>query len=165
MRFLYYAFKALICSPYTAPLLWLHSEDLFRPSDLLSHVHHTTPQIAMEPVDGIRDLDLDNLAILNQKSTKNAPVALTATDDITKWPSWLNGKTPMGSSGELQNDTACVVILVESEQDSRDTDAFYFYFYSYNRGANITMVLQPLRGLLEGKLEDNMHFGDHVGDW
>lgn len=119
----------------------------------------------MEPIDGVPDLDLDNLAILNDNSRESAPVALTATDDITKWPSWLNGETPVGPSGELHNATACVVILVEPEQDSRDTDAFYFYFYSYNRGANITMVLQPLRGLLEGKLEDNMHFGDHVGDW
>lgn len=119
----------------------------------------------MELLDGLPNLDLDNLAILNGKSNGNAPVALTATDDITKWPSWLNGETPVGSSGDLQNATACVVILVESEQDSRIMDAFYFYFYSYNRGANITMVLEPLRGLLEGKLEDNMHFGDHVGDW
>lgn len=130
-------------------------------------MQHTTPEIAMKPVDGLpQALNLDNLAILNDKATSsNAPVALTATDDITKWPSWLDGETPEGSAGELHNATACVVILVESEHSSEDVDAFYFYFYSYNRGANITMVLQPLRGLLEGRLEDNMHFGDHVGDW
>lgn len=135
-------------------------------------MQHTTPEISGEPaLEGVPQvLDLDNLAILDDKATSNAPVALTATDDITKWPSWLNGQTPEeeeeeGSAGELQNATACVVILVASGQSSQDIDAFYFYFYSYNRGANNTMVLQPLRGLLEGKLKDDMHFGDHVGDW
>lgn len=115
----------------------------------------------MEPVDGLPELDLDNLSILNEGP---APVALTAMDDITMGPAWLYGDTP-DKSGRLENSTACVVILVESEQDSRNIDVFYFYFYSYNRGANITQVLEPIQGLLEGKLDHWMNFGDHVGDW
>ncbi len=41
---------------------------------------------------------------------------------------------------------------------------FFFYFYSYDRGANISQVLEPLDGLFKD-VEDDMHFGDHVGDW
>ncbi|KAJ4386785.1 hypothetical protein N0V93_009683 [Gnomoniopsis smithogilvyi] len=148
----------------TPPLVWLHSDDLFRPSDLLQHIRHTTPMINMEPLDGLPEITLENLALLNEKATGNGPVALTAKDDITAFPAWLYGETP-GKTGKLENSTACVVILVESKHESSNLDAFYFYFYSYNRGVNITSVLPPIQGLLEGKLDREMYFGDHVGDW
>lgn len=120
--------------------------------------------VHMEPIDGLPELDLDNMALLNKRSN-NGPVALTANDDITKLPAWLFGEMP-DESGRLQNATPCVVILVESEKDPRDMDAFYFYFYSYNRGANISQALPPINGLLEDSdMDHNMHFEDHVGDW
>ncbi|ROV90103.1 hypothetical protein VMCG_09786 [Cytospora schulzeri] len=148
-----------------APLVWLHSEDPFRPSDILQHVRHTTPMVQMEPIARLPELDLDNLALLNERFEDDGQVALTAKDDITKLPAWLFGETP-DESGKIPTAVPCVVILVESEKDSSHTDAFYFYFYSYNRGANVTQTLPPIKGLLEDSdMDHKMHFEDHVGDW
>lgn len=119
----------------------------------------------MEPIDGLPELDLDNLSLLNQRLGGSEQVALTANDDITQLPAWHFGEVP-DASGRLQTAIPCVVILVESEQDSSQTDAFYFYFYSYNRGANITQALPPIRGLLEdADMDHKMNFEDHVGGW
>lgn len=117
-----------------------------------------------EPVDGLPELDLDNLALLNDRGLDGRPVALTAGDEVTQVPDWFLGETP-DETGTLKNATACVVILVESEGDSNDLAAFYFYFYSYNRGANSTQVLEPIKSMIEKDIEPGMHFGDHVGDW
>ncbi|KAK7447223.1 hypothetical protein Landi51_07098 [Colletotrichum acutatum] len=114
----------------------------------------------MEPIRGLPQLDLDNLALLNDY-WNNGPVSLTANGDITSLPAWLLGETP-DESGKLHNATSCVVITVD--RGSEDLDAFYFYFYSYDQGANITQVLPPMNGLIEDT-EHGMHFGDHVGDW
>lgn len=158
--------------PYNpAPLIWLHSEDPFRPADILQHVRHTTPLVRREPIAGLPELDLDNLALLNEYGAGpdggggggSDPVALTANDDITKLPAWLFGETP-DESGRVHNATPCVVILVESEKDSNVVDAFYFYFYSFDRGANLTQVLPPLYSLIDDTVH-GMHFGNHVGDW
>ncbi|TFA97889.1 Putative vacuolar protein sorting-associated protein TDA6 [Trichoderma ghanense] len=142
-----------------APLVWLHSDDPFRPADLLQHIRHTTPTINQTAIPDLPELDLDNLAILNDIG--GGKVALTSNDDITTLPAWLYGSSP-DDSGRIANATPCVVILVE--HNARNVDAFYFYFYSYDRGANITQVLQPLNRLIEDT-EHGMHFGDHVGDW
>ncbi|KAL1847994.1 hypothetical protein Daus18300_013754 [Diaporthe australafricana] len=118
-----------------------------------------------EAVEGLPELNLDNLAVLNDDGLDDGPVALTSADDeVTQLPTWLLGETP-DETGTLHNATACVVILVESEGGSGDLGAYYFYFYSYNRGPNITQVLEPIKGMLEEGLEPGMHFGDHVGDW
>ncbi|KAG6110047.1 hypothetical protein E4U13_005562 [Claviceps humidiphila] len=107
-----------------APLVWLHSLDPFRPSDLLTHVRHTTPTIDQVPVPNLPSLTLDNLALLNGL---NGTVALTSKDDVTTLPSWLMGDVP-DETGRTANATACVVILVDKGQ--HEVDAFYFYFYS-----------------------------------
>ncbi|TWU72786.1 hypothetical protein ED733_003771 [Metarhizium rileyi] len=142
-----------------APLVWLHSDDPFRPSDLLEHIRHTTPKVNQEPLSDLPDLDLSNLALLNNIS--HGLVALSSNDNVTALPAWLLGELP-DASGRIVNATPCVVILVE--QSPRDIDAFFFYFYSYDRGANLTQVLEPLNGFIEDT-EHGMHFGDHVGDW
>ncbi|KAG6019414.1 hypothetical protein E4U40_007065, partial [Claviceps sp. LM458 group G5] len=126
-----------------APLVWLHSLDPFRPSDLLTHVRHTTPTIDQVPVPNLPSLTLDTLALLNGL---NGTVALTSKDDVTTLPSWLMGDVP-DETGRTANATACVVILVDKGQD--ELDAFYFYFYSYDRGANLTQVVEPLNRLVE----------------
>ncbi|KAL6790974.1 hypothetical protein J3E68DRAFT_411725 [Trichoderma sp. SZMC 28012] len=144
-----------------APLVWLHSDDPFRPADLLQHIRHTTPATNQSSIPNLPKLDLDNLALLNDVDTKGGRIALTSDDDITGLPPWLYGSLP-DESGRIANATPCVVILVE--KSARDVDAFFFYFYSYDRGANITQVLEPLNRLIEDT-EHGMHFGDHVGDW
>ncbi|KAL6899965.1 hypothetical protein GGI43DRAFT_405934 [Trichoderma evansii] len=142
-----------------APLVWLHSDDPFRPSDLLEHIRHTTPAVNHSFVPDLPELNLDNLALLNNISSET--VALTSHDDVTTLPAWLYGENP-DESGRIANATACVVVLVE--RSPRDVDAFFFYFYSYDRGANITQVVEPLNRPIEDT-EHGMHFGDHVGDW
>ncbi|KAL6874420.1 hypothetical protein HDV57DRAFT_227521 [Trichoderma longibrachiatum] len=142
-----------------APLVWLHSEDPFRPADLLQHIRHTTPAINQTRISNLPELGLDNLALLNDVG--GGKIALTSNDDVTTLPAWLYGSNP-DDSGRIANATPCVVILVE--HNARDVDAFFFYFYSYDRGANITQVLEPLNRLIEDT-EHGMHFGDHVGDW
>ncbi|KAH8653631.1 hypothetical protein BX600DRAFT_515886 [Xylariales sp. PMI_506] len=142
-----------------APLVRLHSEDPFRPADLLQHLRHTTPTVDQQPVPGVPELDLDNLAVLN--GVDGNPVALSATDNITTLPAWLFGEAP-DASGRIYNATPCVVILVE--HSSSDIDAFFFYFYSFNRGANITQVMEPLNRLIFDAA-GRMNFANHVGDW
>lgn len=128
-------------------------------------MRHTAPILNDKPVAGLPEVDLDNLALLNNRGHSGDPVALTSIgDEVTQLPDWFLGETP-DESGALHNATACVVILVESTLDAGDLDAFYFYFYSYNRGPNIFQVLEPITGMLEEKIEPGMHFGDHVGDW
>lgn len=145
-----------------APLVWLHSEDPFRPSDILEHVRRTAPTVNERPVPGVPALDLDNLDLLNHVDVDvNQVVALTSNDDVTTLPSWLYGETP-DEKGRISNATACAVIIVE--QSARDVDAFFFYFYSYDRGANISQVLEPLNSFAMG-MADGMHYGCHVGDW
>lgn len=146
----------------TAPLVRLHSDDPFRPSDILQHLRHTTPMVHLKPIVGLSGLNLDNLSLLNDK-LDSGPVALTSNDDVSKLPAWILGEEP-DESGRLQNATSCVVILIESGKDSQDIDAFYFYFYSYDRGPNITQILPPINSLVEDTVA-GMHFGDHVGDW
>ncbi|KAH8895249.1 hypothetical protein GQ53DRAFT_743982 [Thozetella sp. PMI_491] len=145
-----------------APLVWLHSEDPFRPSDLLEHVRHTTPALDQRAISGLPALDLDNLSILEDYGGRK--VALTADDDPTTLPTWLFGAAP-DSTGRIHGATPCVVILVE--KTPVEVDAFFFYFYSYNQGGNISQVLQPIKSLLETEdgAKDGLHFGDHVGDW
>jgi hypothetical protein len=141
-------------------MLWLHSEDPFKPSDFLQHVRHTTPLLDRKPIPDLPQLDLDNLELLNKYGEQ---VALTSNDDITKEPEWLFGESP-DASGKIHDSIPCCVIAVE--KSPRDVDVFYFYFYSYDRGANITQVLEPINGIFD--LDDErrkLHFGDHVGDW
>ncbi|KAF4919203.1 putative vacuolar protein sorting-associated protein TDA6 [Colletotrichum viniferum] len=144
------------------PLLWLHSDDPFKPSDLLTHVRHTTPAVDRKPISDLPSLDLDNLEILNAYGNKDH-VALVSDDDPTTYPKWLYGEAP-DETGRIHNSTPCVVVLVEKNE--RELDAFYFYFYSFNEGPNITQVLEPLDRLVKGpKAASGMHFGDHIGDW
>lgn len=143
-----------------APLVWLHSDDPYRPSDLLTHIQHTTPTVNKKPISGLPPLDLDNLEILNESEGE---VALVSSEDPLTFPEWLLGVAP-DSTGQIHNATPCVVIIVEKNQV--EVDAFYFYFYSWNEGPNVTQVLEPLDRLLQGsEAGEGMSFGLHVGDW
>ncbi|KAH7313607.1 hypothetical protein B0I35DRAFT_435545 [Stachybotrys elegans] len=152
------------CPDYVAdyaPLVWLHSEDPYKPSDLLAHLQHTTPELNGEEIAHLPPLDLDNLEILNDYHP--GEVALRSNDDPLSHPRWLAGEAP-DESGRIHNSTPCVVILVE--KSPQELDAFYFYFYSYNEGPNITQVLEPMDRFVDGeKAALGIHFGNHVGDW
>ncbi|KAM5354828.1 hypothetical protein ACJ41O_001474 [Fusarium nematophilum] len=157
----------LTCPDYVAshaPLLWLHSDDPFKPSDLLAHIHHTTPKLkdkSLKDAEGLPSLDLDNLDVLNKWGDN---VALTSNDDPLSLPDWIRGEAP-DEDGRIRNSTACVVILVDKDEPEV-VDAFYFYFYSYNEGPNITQVLEPANTWVKAKeVASGMHFGNHVGDW
>ncbi|KAL0767044.1 hypothetical protein CaCOL14_010615 [Colletotrichum acutatum] len=153
----------LRCPDYViqhAPLIWLHSEDPYMPSDLLTHIQHTLPALDGKAIPDIPTLDLDNLETLNKFGDE---VALTSNDDPLSYPEWIHGATP-DADGRISNATPCVVVLVEKGE--RDLDAFYFYFYSFNEGMNISQVLEPFNRMVKGeKAQSGMHFGDHVGDW
>ena len=160
--------------------MWLHSEDPFRPSDLLQHIRHTRPLLGRDPVPDLPDgldgdgLTLDNLALLNAFGGEH--VALTTRgDDVSALPAWLLGEEP-DAEGRVRGATPCVVVLVEKDGGGGSdgggggvvavVDAFYFYFYSYDRGPNITQVLEPMASFIDdGSGGEGMHFGDHVGDW
>ncbi|KAH7010438.1 vacuolar protein sorting-associated protein 62 [Ilyonectria destructans] len=153
----------LSCPDYVArhaPMLWLHSQDPYKPSDLLTHIRHTTPMRDGKPIQDLPELDLDNLEIVNQFGPH---IPLTSNDDPTTYPAWLFGEAP-DAAGKIHNSTPSCVIVVE--RGPLDLDAFYFYFYSYNEGPNVTQVLEPLNHLVDNeKIEAGMNFGDHVGDW
>lgn len=143
-----------------APLVWLHSDDPYMPSDLLTHIRHTTPVVNGAPIHDLSELGLDNLEALNEFGDQ---VSLTSDDDPDTFHEWLHGTEP-DSAGQVHNATPCVVVLVE--KTPTELDAFYFYFYSYNEGPNITQVLEPINQMVGGeKAESGMHFGNHVGDW
>lgn len=156
-------FGETITDSVTAPLVWLHSADPFRPSDLLQHIDHTTPRANYEPVPDLPDLNLENLAVLNEvRDGVAGSAALTSDDDVLLQAPWLLGQEPDAETGRIANVTACVVVLVEKGED--EMDAFYWYFYSYDRGPNITQVTEPLNGIF-GDSPPDYSFGDHVGDW
>ncbi|KAE9973182.1 hypothetical protein EG328_004524 [Venturia inaequalis] len=143
-----------------APLVWLHSEDPFRPSDIGEHLKHTTAKLNGKPISGLPALNLDNLELLNAHGKE---VALTSNDDVETPSQWLFGETP-NASGKLDSAIPCAVIMLE--KTPRDVDVYYFYFYSYDRGANITQVLPPFNHIMDpNKTERKIHYGDHVGDW
>jgi hypothetical protein len=149
-----------------APLVWLHSEEPYMPSDIGRHVLETAPRINFEPItDALPLLNLDNLSVLNKYGKDGKNVFLTAVDDISKYPKWIFGEVP-DESGALQNSTACVVVAVEHDLPSKQhiVDVFYFYFYSWNEGGDITQVLPPLNQLFPDSKPGD-HFGNHLGDW
>lgn len=139
----------------------LHPEEPYMPSDILTHIQHTSPQLDHKALTDLLSLDLDNLEVLNQFGED---VALTANDDPAAFPPWILGERP-DEAGHTRNATPCVVILVEKSEVV--LDAFYFYFYSFNEGPNITQVLEPLDSIIrgDGDFDQSLHFGNHVGDW
>ncbi|CAG1977436.1 unnamed protein product [Fusarium graminearum] len=152
------------CPDYVAshaPLVWLHPEDRFMPSDLAAHISNTIPKLDRQPISGLSSLDLENLGDLNGYGGEE--VALTSKEDPLTYPTWILGEAP-DAKGQIHNSVPCAVILVE--KSDIDVDAFYFYFYSFNEGPNITQVLEPINRFIAGDhLSSGIHFGNHVGDW
>ncbi|KAI4197840.1 MAG: hypothetical protein LQ346_002888 [Caloplaca aetnensis] len=131
--------------PATAPLVWLHPEDTYFPSDIAAQLLHTKPQINFADVPGYPNpLTLENLDSLN--ANKGSDVYLTSVDDLTTAPAWLNGVKPDKSHTTVGAISATVIV---NDRGNGQVDAFYMYFNAYNYGGRI--------------LGQNVN--EHVGDW
>ena len=128
-----------------APVVYLHSEDPYFPSDIGAQVQITSPEIDYKNISGVPSpLTLDNLDSLN--ALGNDSIYLTSKVDITTNPAWLNGEKP-DSSGKTGDAVSCAIIV--TDHGNGTVDAFYMYFYAFNWG-----------GITLGE-----NFGNHVGDW
>ncbi|KAE8354262.1 hypothetical protein BDV28DRAFT_164363 [Aspergillus coremiiformis] len=111
-----------------APLVWLHSEEAYMPSDIGKQLVHTTPMVDWAPIQhGTSPITLENLDRLNDLG--NTSVYLTSKEgiDADPQPSWFKGVKP-NQEGRTQSAVSSAIIV----RDHRDgmLDAFYFYFYA-----------------------------------
>lgn len=131
---------------FTAPLVFLDKDDAYFPSDLATHLKNTHPEVKFEKVkDGPDALTLENLDSLNKIG--GSDVYLTANEDVTKLPKFLNANRPDSKTLETTDAKSCVVILVDKGKGIMD--AFYMYFYTFNQGPTF----------------QGHELGDHLGDW
>ncbi|KAK6353698.1 hypothetical protein TWF696_005659 [Orbilia brochopaga] len=134
-----------------APLIYLHSDDPYRPSDIASMLANTRPEVKTQPVSGYPSpLTLDNLDSLNGLGGQS--VYLTSLKDIAadSQQAWLKGVAP-DSSGKTNGAVSAAIIV--NEKGHGTTDVFYFFFYNYNSAPPIRIFNIPFE------------FGNHVGDW
>ncbi|CAI7565933.1 unnamed protein product [Penicillium crustosum] len=130
-----------------APLVWLHSQETYMPSDIQQQVDHTRPNVNWTTIEGVESpLNLDNLDTLN--SMGNTSVYLTSLEGIEAdpEPAWFRGIRP-DSQGRIGNGTGSVIVI--ADRGNGTVDAFYFYFYAFNKGGRVL----------------GLEFGDHIGDW
>ncbi|KAJ5210807.1 hypothetical protein N7491_010617 [Penicillium cf. griseofulvum] len=130
-----------------APLVWLHSQETYMPSDIQQQLDHTRPNVNWTTIEGVQSpLTLNNLDTLN--SMGNTSVYLTSLEGIEAdpEPAWFRGIKP-DSDGRTVDGTASIIIIVD--RGNGTVDAFYFYFYAFNKGGQVL----------------GMEFGDHIGDW
>ncbi|KAJ5816362.1 Vacuolar protein sorting-associated protein 62 [Penicillium robsamsonii] len=130
-----------------APLVWLHSQETYMPSDIQQQLDHTRPNVNWTAIEGVQSpLNLNNLDTLN--SMGNTSVYLTSLEGIEAdpEPTWFRGIKP-DSQGRTGDGTGSVIIT--TDRGNGTIDAFYFYFYAYNKGSKVL----------------GMEFGDHIGDW
>jgi hypothetical protein len=114
-----------------APVIYLHSQDPYLPSDFQTHLSHSTPKVNFEAVEGPESLDLNNLDQLGRE------VWLTSNDDVTQIPDWIRGNRP-DENGKTEGTTAAVVV---ADKGDGVVDAFYFYFFTYNWGGLVAKIL------------------------
>lgn len=127
-----------------APVLYLHSEDPYFPSDIGQQIANTVPQVDFESVnDAPASLSLENLSDLNNVE---GTVFLTTTENIENNPAWLNGVRP-NEDGKTEG--AVTSTIVVNDHGDGTVDAFYFHFYAYDYSGEYFGI--PI--------------GNHVGDW
>lgn len=122
-----------------APIVYLHSEDPYKPSDIAAQLANTEPKVKFEVV-GNGPYTLDNLADLNALGGKD--VYLTSKVKADLKPEYFHGVLP-DSDGKTDGAVSCAIIV--NDHGDGTVDAFYFYFDAFDRG--------PL------------DIGNHVGDW
>ena len=112
-----------------APLVYLHTQDLYRPTDLSTFLKHVTPKLKLESAGTWSDpLTLENLNKLNSLGERN--VNLTSNDDVSTNPTWILGATP-DSNGKCEGIQTAIIV---NQKSGSITDAFYMYYYAYNWG-------------------------------
>lgn len=122
-----------------APIVFIHSEDPYKPSDIATQLVNTKPEVDFEVV-GDQPLTLDNLSSLNNLGGKD--VYLTSNVKATQNPDYFLGVLP-DSDGRTDGAVSCAIIV--NDHGDSTVDAFYFYFYAFDHGA--------------------LNIGNHVGDW
>ncbi|KAF1913940.1 hypothetical protein BDU57DRAFT_456635 [Ampelomyces quisqualis] len=127
-----------------APVVYLHPDDEYMPTDIKVFLENTTPRVKFEVVPNPpKPLTLDNINQLG------GDVFLTSNSDVTQNPQWIKGTKP-DKNGRTQNATTAAIIV--NDKGNNTVDAFYMYFYAYNDGGKILDC-------------DKLNFGNHIGDW
>ena len=112
---------------FTAPLVWLDSNEIYFPSDLGNQLVNTHPELNYTDItNGPSPLTLDNLNALNALGGKD--VYLSGNDDWTAEPAWVLGVKP-DSTGKTDGAVSCAVVV--HDHGNGVVDAYYFYFYAY----------------------------------
>lgn len=148
-----------------APMVWLHSEEAYMPSDIGEQLVHTTPMVNWKPIDKAPSATtLDNLDQFNNLG--NTSVYLTSKEgiDADPQPSWFGGVKP-DQDGRTQDAISSTIIL--RDHGDGTLDAFYFYFYAWVIFAysGNSPHAYHICSFNQGNTVLAMEFGDHVGDW
>lgn len=128
-----------------APIVYLHTQDPYRPSDIGAQLVNTEPRVDFEVVDNAPNpLTLDNLANLNKAGGEN--VYLTSEINPNENPEYLRGVLP-NEQGKTDGVVSSTIIV--NDHGDGTVDAFYFYFYAFDFGGTYV----------------GHNIGNHVGDW
>ncbi|KAL4884744.1 hypothetical protein BJY04DRAFT_170026 [Aspergillus karnatakaensis] len=129
-----------------APLVWLHSEDPFKPSGFGEQLQHNVPKVDYVTVEGAQvPLTLDNLDQLNALGGESVYLTSIEGIDADPHPEWFYG-ADIDENGQASETSSAIIV---HDRGEGEVDAFYFYYYSYNQGNTVL----------------GMEFGHHVGDW
>lgn len=86
-----------------APLIHLHSEEYFFPSDIADHIEHMVPFVNGSALNLSKHLRLEDLHELDAQ--RPTPVYLTSEEDVEDRPGWLHSHSgkPMPFVGDGEN--------------------------------------------------------------
>jgi hypothetical protein len=124
-----------------APMVFLYSEDPWKPSDISTQLNNTEPRVDFKVVSQ-QPTTLDNLSFLNNLGGSNVYLTSKIKPYASPVPGYLFGVLP---NGEGKTEGAVSSTIIVNDHGDGTVDAFYFYFYAFDRGA--------------------LSIGNHVGDW
>lgn len=124
-----------------APMVFLYSEDLWKPSDISTQLNNTEPRVDFKAVSQ-QPMTLDNIAFLNGLGGEKVYLTSKVKPYANPIPGYLFGVLP---NGEGKTEGAVSSTIIVNDHGDGTVDAFYFYFYAFDRGA--------------------LSIGNHVGDW
>jgi hypothetical protein len=133
----FFFFLAQYSNNASAPLLWLHSEEVYNPSDIEEQLAHTTPLVDWKLVKGAPSpVTLNNLDQLNGHG--NTSVYLSSQEGIDHLPSWFEGVKP---DQEGRTNGAVSSALILRDHGKGILDAYYFYFYASVIASRLCCIL------------------------